>query len=349
MAESDTARNNASPKTRKVYLQERAIAAGNVMGINGYRINRTKLCDTLFERGYQLHEKPHFLLFTRAEPPTTIIVHWFTPEEIDADIGDYMMQELKPLGVLVQWQDFANVISAIVCSLFPRDPLCAWHLYAKKTLQRYHHILNSESEVILSESAIDTFAKVYRRVYKLQTGKSFLDVGCSFGFLPLLIAEHFGFDQVVGVDIQADSFAVVRAIAEEWHLANVWFEQADLLADNFHEIGKFDTVAALHILEHIREEDMYCALTNLLKVTSQRLLIAVPYEPGEPEAAYGHEQLFTPFKLASVGQWCLQQLQHLGGAGRVVCEECAGGLLLIEKYPQSKEAEFLEERHSVVG
>lgn len=328
MAESDTASTSASLK--KVLLRERAITAGNIMGINGYHINQAKLRSRLFEQGYQLQEMPHFLLFTRAEPPTTIIVHWFTPEKIDADIGDYMMQELKPLGILVQWQDFANVISALVCSLFPHDPMRAWHLYAKNTLQRYHHILDDEGEITPSASTINTFARVYRRVYKLQTGDSFLDVGCSFGFLPLLVAEYFGFDQVVGVDIQTDSFAVVRAIAEERCLANVRFEQADLLADNFHEIGKFDTVTALHILEHIREKDMYCALTNLLKITSQRLIIAVPYEPGEPETAYGHEQLFSPTKLESVGQWCLQQL---GGAGRVVYEECAGGFLLIEKYP----------------
>ena len=329
MAESDTARNDASLKAKKVLLQERAIAAGNVVGINGYRVNRTKLCETLLQRGYQLHEMPHFLLFTRAETPTTIIVHWFSPEEIDADIGDYIVHELKPLGIVVQWDDFANVIGALVCSLSPHDPLNAWHLYAKNTLQRYHHILNNGGGTNPTSSAIETFATVYRRVYDYRIGKSFLDVGCSFGFLPLLAGEQLGFDQVVGVDIQTDSFAVVRAIASAHHLANVRFEQADLLAANFHEIGTFDTVTALHILEHIGEMDMECALANLLKVTSQQLIIAVPYESGEPETAYGHKQLFTPEKLKAAGQWCLQQL---GQAGRVVCEECAGGLLLIEKY-----------------
>jgi len=68
-------------------------------------------------------------------------------------------------------------------------------------------------------------------------------------------------------------------------------------------------------------------LANLLKVTEQRLIIAVPYEPGKPEAAYGHEQLFTRARLEALGHWCLDQL----GAGQFTCEDCAGGLLLIDK------------------
>ncbi len=73
---------------------------------------------------------------------------------------------------------------------------------------------------------------------------------------------------------------------------------------------------------------MYTVLTNLLKVTDQRLIIAVPYEHGTPEAIYGHEQIFSQAKLEAVGRWCVQQWN---GKGRMWYEECADGLLVIER------------------
>jgi len=77
-------------------------------------------------------------------------------------------------------------------------------------------------------------------------GTRFLDAGCSFGFLPLLISERFPFlTAVVGIDIEIDSFPTVRAIADEQQLKQVQFAQVDLLADDASSIGMFDTVTAL--------------------------------------------------------------------------------------------------------
>jgi hypothetical protein len=82
------------------------------------------------------------------------------------------------------------------------------------------------------------------------------------------------------------------------------------------------------MLEHFNESDMYRVLSNLLKIMSQRLIIAVPYEADEPEIIYGHQQLFSRDKLEEVGTWCLRQL---AGQGKITYEECAGGLLLVER------------------
>jgi 2-polyprenyl-3-methyl-5-hydroxy-6-metoxy-1,4-benzoquinol methylase len=253
-----------------------------------------------------------------------------TPEEIDADIGNRFMHELKPLGLLSNAQQFGQVFAVVVFSLFPYDPQQALQLYAANTMQRYRNLLaNAGTEYPLLDSTIHTFAAVYRRVFQLRAGESFLDAGCSFGFLPLLIAERFpNLAQVVGIDIDTESFPIVRAIAEQQQLKHVHFTQADLLAGDFASLGVFDTVTALHILEHFNESDMYRVPTNLLQITSQRLILAVPYESDEPEIVYGHEQLFFRDKLEAVGSWCLQQL---GYQGRITYEDCAGGLLLVER------------------
>ncbi len=134
-------------------------------------------------------------------------------------------------------------------------------------------------------------------------------------------------ERIVGVDIRPDLFPVARELAQEWQINNVQFVQADLLAPDLSHLGQFATVTALGVLEHFSEEEMYQVLTHLLAVTTHRLILHVPYEQ-EPELIYEHKQIFTRAKLEAVGQWCLRQL---GGRSRMRCEECEGGLLLIEK------------------
>jgi len=349
----DTSYNSShDARTRKIAFRERAFVAGNFIGVNGYRVNQTALAQLISGNGYHINETPHFMICTQTHSPT-ILVHRFASEEIDADLGRYFMQELKPLGLLAQPQNYGDIFAVVVGSLSPADPQRAWHLFGTNTLQRYHCLLTMESTPSQSDSPIavfsttsvlpgqipgrsspqddspiDVFSTLYRRVCELIVGTSLLDAGCSFGFLPLVAAERLpSLTNVVGVDIRTDPFPVARAIAAERHLANVQFTPADLLASDFTSIGCFATVTALHVLEHFSEEAMYHVLANLLKVTGQRLIIAVPYEPAEPEAAYGHEQLFTRSKLEELGHWCLDQL----GAGQFTCEDCAGGLLLIDK------------------
>lgn len=322
---------NADPKIRKVPIKERSFTMGNIVGVNGYRINRNLLKQRFAEGCYQLHETPHFLLFTRSEAPSLIVVHWFAPEEIDANIGDYFMQELKPFGILVNAQDFGDLFGAMVFSMFPYDTQRALRLYGTNTFHQYQYLLNSiDGKLLLSQSTIHSFAQLYQRVCQLQVGQTFLDVGCSFGFLPLLISERCSsLTRIVGVDIQTSPFPVVSAIAREERLQNIGFYHADVLVDTFSNLGYFDTVASLHVLEHLTEADMYSALMNLLKVTARRLIIAVPYEGEKPELVYGHEQLFNHAKLEAVGNWCLH---HLDSPGGITVEDCAGGLLLVEKY-----------------
>jgi len=317
-------------QTRKVPIRDRAFNTGNITGINSYHANRMLLEQRLAEGGYHIHETAHFLLCLRAQDPKVIVVHWFAPEEIDADIGHYFMQELKPLGVLEDSQDFGEVFSAVVCSLFPHEPQLALHLYATNTLRQYHHLLTTAADHPLHNSPIEVFATLYKRVCQMLVGETFLDAGCSYGFLPLVIAERFpSLSRVVGMDILTSPFKVMHTIAEERQLKNVQFTQADLLSDDLSVLDSFDTVTALHVLEHFTESDMYRVLTNLLKVVSKQLILAVPYEPTEPERAYGHEQVFTRAKLETIGEWCIQQL---GGAAKMQYEDCAGGLLLIERY-----------------
>ena len=317
-----------SPKPKKVSLQECAFTMGDFIGINGYRMNRTFLKNSLVEKGYHMCETPHFLIGQHSTLSKKLIIHWFAPEEIDITLGNYFISDLKPLGILSQSHQFSDLFGVIMFSLFPHDIQHAQHLFAMNTLKHYHNLLESDNNSIRSHFTAEIFTALYRRVFELLVGESILDAGCSFGFLPLLIGEHLpSLKKVVGIDIEADPFSVVRTIAEERSVKNVSFLQADLLVDNSTVLGCFDTITLLHVLEHFTELQMYQVLTHILKVTSQRLIIAVPYEPEEPEAIYGHRQLFSRKKLEAVGLWCIQQMK----TGQVFYEYCEGGLLVIDR------------------
>jgi hypothetical protein len=85
-------------------------------------------------------------------------------------------------------------------------------------------------------------------------------------------------------------------------------------------------VTAIHLLEHLSEEDIPTALDHLLRTARKRLLIAVPYEQ-QAQALYGHYQTFTPDKLQQWGKWCVETLE---GKEKYWYEELMGGLLVVE-------------------
>jgi len=335
MIENQPAVERIHAKMKKISIQERSVLVENMIVVNGYGIQRNSIKTRFSEGEYIWHETPHFIAFTRSATPALVLVHFFTPEELNADIKHYVMLELKPLGLLKQSSDFGIIFSGIIGSFFPDDARSAWHGYGAKTLQRFLTYLSTQRTPQKFDyyATIGVFATWYQRVCELFVGESLLDVGCESGFLPLVIAERIPFvTKSTGIDIRPDMFAVARELAEEWHLSAVHFEEADLLANNFYSLGKFDTVTAIGVIEHFSEEDMYRVLTNLLAVTAQRLIFVVPYEQ-DMEIIYDHKQLFTPEKLEAVGRWCVQQF---GGTARMWREECNGGLLLVERHASAK-------------
>ena len=316
-----------SANVKRVSLQERTLPVGNIVGINGYKVNKAMLRKSIEDEGYTISETPHFFVIIRSMVPSVIVIHWFAPEELNSRLGDYILQELKPLGAITDVEDFDALFGAIVGSLYPHEANQAWHLYTKNTLRQLQHLTYSTSP-LNPVSTLETFALLYRRVFELQVGKTFLDAGCSSGFLPLLMAEQNPLhSNITGIDIRPDPFGIARTLAEEQKLNNVRFIQANLLDNTFCNLGYFDTVTLLHVLEHFSEQDMYIVLTNLLTVTTQRLIIAVPYER-TPETAYGHEQIFSRTKLEAVGRWCIEQWK---GKGTMKYEDCADGLLVVER------------------
>lgn len=184
------------------------------------------------EGGYHLQETKHFLLFTRAEEPKIIQVHWFAPEEITTNIPGYLSEELKPFDVIHSNQQLGELFAGIVGgTLYPGDVRRAWNYFGANTLQRLLAFLGSATTLGVADYGIfGESALLYQRVCALCVGERFLDAACNGGFLSLLLAERIPFvREAVGVDIDATVFRVAQELARERHLTTVRYQQADLL------------------------------------------------------------------------------------------------------------------------
>lgn len=101
------------------------------------------------------------------------------------------------------------------------------------------------------------------------SGKSVLDLGCSFGYFTFE-AERRGAKRVLGIDVDPDSVRKARLLAE-CKGSRASFECRDLERDLPDEA--FDYVLGLNILHHLR--DPIAALDRLISITRERLILEV--------------------------------------------------------------------------
>lgn len=286
-------------------------------------------------QSYQVTETPHFVVCQKAGSAQSIIMHVLTQSQVDADIICVVADELASCRVFTTAKTYGATLFAILASTCPapRTQSAVWRLFCLNTLAKFQSLITSPSqEVPECVSHITSFARIYRRVFELCCGHSFLDVGTSFGFLPVLFAKNTAFTRIVGCDNEPDILDIARDLAIVTEVQRPTFTVQDLLDEDFAHVGRFDTVTAIHLLEHLTEQQLPVALAHLLEVTSHRLIVAVPYEE-TPQANYGHVQRFTPQKLDQWGHWCRERLN---GHGRYWCEDVAGGMLIIELAQQEK-------------
>lgn len=280
----------------------------------------------LIQQGLAVNETEHFLFAIHPDTGITTLLHSFDQYSIDNNVGYYLMKELAPYGIMKSENAFGATLVGVVTSIKPDDPVTAWGMYSLNTFHRLQALLHCPSSLADEQDFITPFAHIYQRLLELQTGTTLLDVGCACAFWPLLATTSKKLERIVGVDNRLDAINLSQQLARLADINNTDFTLADVLSPRFYELGKFDTVTAIHLIEHIQPSLLPIVLNNLLQVTRHRLLIAVPYEK-EPEQAYGHEHVFNHEILEQWGQWCISQVN---GRGRAYCEDIYGGLLIIE-------------------
>ena len=232
----------------------------------------------------QTIETPHFLIRNGRVRPRS------GGGLISNELADHIAAELGPLGLVPDAAAFQRLFVEVVLAAHP-DPMRAWAAFYENTLRRLRGADGTGTD------SIATFARIYRHALSLIRGRTVLDVGSCFGFLPLLIAERAPRLRVIGTDlVPAAAMLAGRMACEQGNRAR--FAAADLLVLPVADEA-VDTVLAVHVLEHLPAETTAPALAQLRRVARRRVVVAVPLEDA-PDPTFGHVQAFDLHKLAGI-------------------------------------------------
>ena len=315
---------------QQAFKRQEAVRVGNVTVVAQHdKVSFDQYKRQLLAQSYRIHETEHFVICQKPSSHHTILIHSFGQSEINADLIRFIEEELPAFRVIESEKAFGATLFAILASTFsaPRDQPTIWRRFCLNTLEALRDGIAHPYRTLSPTSYIGPFSAIYLRIFELFTGQSLLDAGCSFGFLPVLMAERYPHARITGCDNNPDAITFSNDLANVTNANGLTFTLLDVLSEDFPRQESVDTVTAIHLLEHLTEQDLPAALTHLLQVTNKRLIIAVPYEE-EAQGLYGHHQVFTPEKLNYWGNWCIEQLK---GEGRYWCEEVMGGMLIIER------------------
>ncbi len=242
-----------------------------------------------------------------------MMVHDLRLSEIDNNVGKHIRHSLIPmlastrqalgkdLPVWGVWDQephaLFNQLMATTLYSVHADPSTCSRWFYRNTLKG---LRESPSEIDPTDF-IQPFSEIYRRVRELRLGKSLLDAGTCHGFMPLLLSTDDPDSRIVGLDIDDFLIQAARHYAEGEGISGVEFLTADLFDPRTEFLPRFDTVTAIHLLEHLDRDTAARAAEVLWQRTAQRLIINVPIEE-TPDPYFGHRHCLDVGQLTDLGE-----------------------------------------------
>jgi hypothetical protein len=223
-----------------------------------------------------------------------LVLHRLRPDELDDDIAGLIARELS--GLVTSAGDFERIFTGIVRSTVS-DPLTAWSTFYANSLAVLRDPRTPIDPAAPPESSLAAFAPVHDRALAELRGRTVLDVGTCFGFLPLRLAQE-GFE-VVATDHTPGTMRLLGAVAgRRGEAVRPVVADARALPAAARSV---DTVTAVHLLEHLPAAETVPVLDEMLRVARRRVVVAVPYED-VPEPVYGHVRTFDHAALHALGE-----------------------------------------------
>jgi SAM-dependent methyltransferase len=121
-------------------------------------------------------------------------------------------------------------------------------------------------------------------------GKCVLDVGCGIGDLSFMLAARGA--EVIGIELAPQKVARARKIAQRWHFEGLRFLAADVTKLDQMNLGQFDAIFCLALLEHIPDDIALLRSLHSMLRPGGTLVLEVPNARrktiAELEGADGH-------------------------------------------------------------
>ncbi len=269
------------------------------------------LHDVLVGQATRVYESPHFTVLPL--DGATVVLHRLEPAAIDNDLAELVAGELVRSGHVAVPHAFERCFAGVVLSsaLSVGD---AWRVFYDNTLSKLQQVASGSYQG-LDSGPVSVFGRIYKHARGLVAGSSLLDVGTCFGFFPLLLRQSEPRIDITALDISAPILELARGVAASRHQE----EPVKFLCCDAHSLpfasGSFDTVTALHVLEHLEPSSASRVLQEMCRVARRRVIIAVPLED-EPDPAYDHVQSFDREGLINLGKgtgWRYGFEDYLGG------------------------------------
>ncbi|GLY36781.1 SAM-dependent methyltransferase [Amycolatopsis sp. NBRC 101858] len=245
------------------------------------------------------HVTAHFRVYALGR--RTLVSHRYRGDELDDDLAGHLAVELDFLAGHFE-ELFTGVVRTTV-----HDPLLAWTVFYANTLAALRRPGPA--------GAIASFAPVHARALELVRGRTVLDLGSCFGFLPLQMVSR-GLRPIAS-DVSAGTMGLLSRVSS-------WFgTPLPVLACDAAAVPlasrSVDTVTAIHLLEHVSPSHGAAVLREMLRVARRRVVVAVPFE-ATPNPAFGHVRCFD-FEV-------LQAWGRASGVPFTVFEHHGGWLVL---------------------
>lgn len=252
-------------------------------------------------------ETAHFTIFALGR--TTVVLHRLEPGEIDNDLAELVAGELVRPGLVAGPAAFERCFAGVVLSA-ASSPGAAWRAFYGNTLSKLERAAREPP----GHTPTAAFGGIYAHAASLVAGGSLLDVGTCFGFFPLLLRGWSPAPGITAVDLSAATLDLAAEAASRLRVEAIEFARGDARDLPFSD-DCFDTVAALHVLEHLDAGSARRAVGEACRVARRRVVVAVPLEE-TPDPAYGHVQGFDRETLVGLGEssgWRCDYEEYLGG------------------------------------
>lgn len=236
--------------------------------------------------------------------------------DVDDDLAGLLAGELFRPGWLRGSDMFERLFTGVVRSLDP-DPLVAWGAFYRNTLERAAATADAAQVPASGHGTIAGYAPVWDHAAGLVGPGTVLEVGSCFGFFALRLAAA-GRD-VTASDVSTGTVALLAAVAPALGVAlrAVPADAAHLPAPD----ASYDTVLALHLLEHLDDDHGDRVVAEALRVARRRVVVAVPLEDVADDT-WGHVRTVS---LADLDSW------GRGSGRRYEVHEHHGGWLVVDR------------------